>query len=94
MRGDAYVFFGLGQREQETYQRCPGDGPDQLNALIRSTYKQVMGNPHLMEFERAISAESKFIDGYLSTRELCVPLAYQLNTSVVSLKQMHYPSSS
>ena len=70
MRGDAYVFFGLGQREQETYQRCPGDGPDQLNALIRSTYKQVMGNPHLMEFERAISAESKFIDGYLSTREL------------------------
>ena len=62
--------LGLGQREQETYQRCPGDGPDQLNALIRSTYKQVMGNPHLMEFERAISAESKFIDGYLSTREL------------------------
>ena len=28
-----------------------------------------MGNPHLMEFERVISAESKFIDGYLSTRE-------------------------
>ena len=69
MRGDSYVFFGLGQREQETFQRCPGDSADQLNALIRSTYKQVMGNPHLMEFERAISAESKFIDGYLSTRE-------------------------
>ncbi|EAU72910.1 phycobilisome rod-core linker polypeptide [Synechococcus sp. RS9916] len=69
MRGDSYVFFGLGQREQETYQRCPGDSADQLSALIRATYKQVMGNPHLMEFERAISAESKFIDGYLSTRE-------------------------
>ena len=69
MRGDVYVTFGLGQREQETFQRCPGDGPDQLAALIRSTYKQVMGNPHLMEFERVISAESKFIDGYLSTRE-------------------------
>ena len=69
MRGDVYVTFGLGQREQETYQRCPGDGPDQLAALIRSTYKQVMGNPHLMEFERVGSAESKFIDGYLSTRE-------------------------
>ena len=69
MRGDSYVFFGLGQREQETFQRCPGDSADQLNALIRATYKQVMGNPHLMEFERAISAESKFIDGYLSTRE-------------------------
>ena len=69
IRGDAYVTFGLGQREQETFQRCPGDSPDQINALIRSTYKQVMGNPHLMEFERALSAESKFIDGYLSTRE-------------------------
>ena len=69
MRGDSYVFFGLGQREQETYQRCPGDSADQLSTLIRATYKQVMGNPHLMEFERAISAESKFIDGYLSTRE-------------------------
>ncbi|MDA7431369.1 phycobilisome rod-core linker polypeptide [Synechococcus sp. AH-601-O20] len=69
MRGDSYVFFGLGQREQETYQRCPGDSPDQLAALIRASYKQVMGNPHLMEFERVISAESKFIDGYLSTRE-------------------------
>ena len=70
MRGDSYVTFGLGQREQETYQRCPGDSSDQLNTLIRATYKQVMGNPHLMEFERALSAESKFIDGYLSTREL------------------------
>lgn len=70
MRGDTYVTFGLGQREQEIYQRCPGDSSDQLNALIRSTYKQVMGNPHLMEFERALTAESKFIDGYLSTREL------------------------
>ena len=69
MRGDSYVFFGLGQREQETFQRCPGDSPDQLAALIRASYKQVMGNPHMMEFERAISAESKFIDGYLSTRE-------------------------
>ena len=69
MRGDSYVYFGLGQREQETFQRCPGDSPDQLAALIRASYKQVMGNPHLMEFERAISAESRFIDGYLSTRE-------------------------
>lgn len=70
MRGDSYVTFGLGQREQETFQRCPGDTSDQLNTLIRASYKQVMGNPHLMEFERALSAESKFIDGYLSTREL------------------------
>jgi phycoerythrin-associated linker protein len=70
LRGDAYVTFGLAQREQEKYQRCPGDSADQVNALIRATYKQVMGNPHLMEFERAISAESKYAEGFLSTREL------------------------
>ena len=69
MRGDVYVSFGLAQREQETYQRCPGDTPDQVNALIRAAYRQVMGNPHLMEFERSMSAESKYQDGYLSTRE-------------------------
>ena len=70
LRGDAYVTFGLAQREQEKYQRCPGDTADQINALIRATYKYVMGNPHLMEFERAISAESKYAEGFLSTREL------------------------
>ena len=69
MRNDSYVGFGLGQREQEIFLRCPGDSADQLAALIRSCYRQVMGNPHLMEFERCISAESKFLDGYLSTRE-------------------------
>ncbi|HJN36384.1 MAG: phycobilisome rod-core linker polypeptide [Prochlorococcus sp.] len=69
MRSDSYVGFGLGQREQEVFLRCPGDSADQLASLIRSCYRQVMGNPHLMEFERCISAESKFLDGYLSTRE-------------------------
>ena len=69
-RGDVYVGFGLGQREQEVFQRCPGDSADQVNALIRATYRQVMGNPHLMEAERALSAESKFTEGYYSTREL------------------------
>ena len=69
IRGDVYVSFGLAQREQETYQRCPGDTPDQVNALIRASYRQIMGNPHLMEFERSLSAESKYQEGYLSTRE-------------------------
>jgi phycoerythrin-associated linker protein len=69
IRNDAYVNFGLGQREQEIFQRCPGDSNDQINALIRACYRQVMGNPHLMEFERSLSAESRFCDGYLSTRE-------------------------
>ena len=75
IRNDAYVGFGLGQREQEVFQRCPGDTADQINALIRATYRQVMGNPHLMEFERAMSAESKFAEGYFSTRELVRAIA-------------------
>ena len=55
IRNDAYVGFGLGQREQEVFQRCPGDSADQINGLIRATYRQVMGNPHLMESERAMA---------------------------------------
>ena len=75
IRNDAYVGFGLGQREQEIFQRCPADTADQINGLIRATYRQVMGNPHLMESERAMSAESKFAEGYLSTRELVRAIA-------------------
>ena len=75
IRSDAYVGFGLGQREQEVFQRCPGDTADTINGLIRATYRQVMGNPHLMESERAMSAESKFAEGYLSTRELVRAIA-------------------
>jgi len=75
LRGDLYVGFGLGQRGQEVFQRCPGDTPDQIQALIRAAYRQVMGNPHLMESERSATAESKFIEGYLSTREFVRAIA-------------------
>jgi phycoerythrin-associated linker protein len=75
IRNDSYVGFGLGQREQEVFQRCPGDTADTINGLIRATYRQVMGNPHLMESERAMAAESKFAEGYLSTRELVRAIA-------------------
>jgi phycoerythrin-associated linker protein len=75
MRGDLYVGFGLGQRVQETFERCDGDSADQINALIRATYRQVMGNPHLMESERSLTAESKFAEGTLSTREFVRAIA-------------------
>ena len=75
LRGDLYVGFGLGQRSQEIFQRVPGDTADQIQGLVRATYRQVMGNPHLMESERVISAESKFAEGYLSTRELVRAIA-------------------
>ena len=34
-----------------------------------------MGNPHLMESERVLSAESKFAEGYLGVRELVRAIA-------------------
>jgi phycoerythrin-associated linker protein len=75
LRGDLYVGFGLGQRSQEVFQRCPGDTADQIQAVIRAAYRQVMGNPHMMESERSLTAESKFIEGYLSTREFVRAIA-------------------
>ena len=75
MRGDLYVGFGLGQRVQETFERCAGDSADQINGLIRAAYRQVMGNPHMMESERSLTAESKFAEGTLSTREFVRAIA-------------------
>lgn len=69
MRGDLYVGFGLGQRQQEVFERCSGDSADQIAALVRSVYRQVLGNPHVMESERSLTAESQFAEGRLSTRE-------------------------
>jgi phycoerythrin-associated linker protein len=69
MRGDLYVGFGLGQRQQEVFERSQGDSADQIAGLIRATYRQVMGNPHLMESERNLTAESQFVEGRLNSRE-------------------------
>jgi phycoerythrin-associated linker protein len=41
---------------------------DDLVVVIRSTYKQVLGNPHVMESERLVAAESQLADGALSVR--------------------------
>lgn len=42
---------------------------DDKAAIIRAVYKQVLGNPHVMESERLVSAESQFYDGSISVRE-------------------------
>ena len=38
-------------------------------AVVRAVYKQVLGNPHVMDSERLTSAESQFCNGALSVRE-------------------------
>ncbi|MEL6579671.1 MAG: phycobilisome rod-core linker polypeptide [Cyanobacteria bacterium J06621_12] len=42
---------------------------DDKAIAIRAVYKQVLGNPHVMESERLVSAESQFCNGSLSLRE-------------------------
>jgi phycoerythrin-associated linker protein len=42
---------------------------DDVQAVIRAVYKQVLGNPHVMESERLVSAESQLCDRSLTVRE-------------------------
>lgn len=42
---------------------------EDLAALIRAVYKQVLGNPHVMDSERLVTAESMFCNGELNVRE-------------------------
>lgn len=43
--------------------------PEETATIVRAVYRQVLGNPHLMESERLVSAESQLIDGTFSVRE-------------------------
>jgi phycoerythrin-associated linker protein len=43
--------------------------PDEVAAVIRAVYKQVLGNPHVMESERLTTAESQLANGDLTVRE-------------------------
>ncbi len=46
-----------------------GASPEELDTVIRAVYRQVLGNAHVMESERLVSAESMLADGSLSVRE-------------------------
>ncbi|MGB3298828.1 MAG: phycobilisome rod-core linker polypeptide [Phormidesmis sp.] len=51
------------------YELWPTSAPDELQAIIRAVYKQVLGNPHVMESERLVTAESQLRDSSMSVRE-------------------------
>lgn len=42
---------------------------EEIDSIIRAVYKQVLGNPHVMESERLITAESQLRDGAFTVRE-------------------------
>lgn len=52
-----------------TYELWPTSSPEDVQAIIRAVYKQVLGNPHVMESERLTTAESQLKDGSSSVRE-------------------------
>jgi phycoerythrin-associated linker protein len=47
----------------------PTSSSEDKQAVIRAVYKQVLGNPHVMESERLTIAESKLCDGTITVRE-------------------------
>lgn len=47
----------------------PTSSFEDKQAVIRAVYKQVLGNPHVMESERLTTAESKLCDGSITVRE-------------------------
>ncbi|MBW4660409.1 MAG: phycobilisome rod-core linker polypeptide [Drouetiella hepatica Uher 2000/2452] len=46
-----------------------GSDLEEFQTVIRAVYKQVLGNPHVMESERLVTAESQLCDRSISVRE-------------------------
>jgi phycoerythrin-associated linker protein len=44
-------------------------GLDDVQTVIRAVYKQVLGNPHVMDSERLVTAESQLCDRSITVRE-------------------------
>jgi phycoerythrin-associated linker protein len=47
----------------------PTSSLDEVQMIIRAVYKQVLGNPHVMESERLVTAESQLCDRSITVRE-------------------------
>ncbi|MBW4550317.1 MAG: phycobilisome rod-core linker polypeptide [Aphanocapsa sp. GSE-SYN-MK-11-07L] len=54
--------------EAETIELRPNATEDNLQAVIRAVYRQVLGNTHVMESQRLISAESLLRNGDITVR--------------------------
>ncbi len=51
------------------FELWPTSSLEEIQTVIRAVYKQVLGNPHVMDSERLVTAESQLCDGSLSVRE-------------------------
>ena len=52
----------------EIYELWPTSGPDEVAAIVRAVYRQVLGNPHVMDSERLVEAESQLSDRSITVR--------------------------
>ncbi|MGK7904608.1 MAG: phycobilisome rod-core linker polypeptide [Hormoscilla sp.] len=53
----------------EEMELWPTSSGSEVGAIIRAVYRQVLGNPHVMESERLVSAESQLCDRSMTVRE-------------------------
>ncbi|MEM9539651.1 MAG: phycobilisome rod-core linker polypeptide [Cyanobacteria bacterium P01_E01_bin.42] len=63
------VKFGIDYLADGPIELWPTSGSDAEQAVIRAVYRQVLGNPHMMESERLTSAESQLCDRSFTVRE-------------------------
>lgn len=61
--------------ETDPVELRPHSTPEQIQAVIRAAYRQVLGNEHLMESERLVSAESRLMNGAMSVRDFVRAIA-------------------
>lgn len=54
---------------QTILELWPNSSLEEVQTIIRAVYKQVLGNPHVMESERLVTAESQLCDRSISVRE-------------------------
>ncbi len=59
----------MGSLVMNSVELWQSSSTEELRVAIRAVYRQVLGNPHVMESERLVTAESQLCDRCLSVRE-------------------------
>ncbi|MGD1857716.1 MAG: phycobilisome rod-core linker polypeptide [Leptolyngbyaceae cyanobacterium] len=52
-----------------TFELWPSSSSEEKQSVINAVYRHVLGNPHVMESERLVTAESQLCDGSISVRD-------------------------
>ena len=52
-----------------TFELWPNSTSEEKQSIINAVYRHVLGNPHVMESERLVTAESQLCDGSISVRD-------------------------